>query len=128
MILVTTSTPNYRVLDTDYTSYSIVYNCNTILGFFKTGDVIQITALSGSVFVTVMTPSLGAHYLLTFTDQLTKCLSRANTEEIHLSICNMLLSGSGVGLCVYLLFSSESVWYLTRQQTPEQAVVDQGYE
>ena len=63
MILVTTSTPNYRVLDTDYTSYSIVYNCNTILGFFKTGDVIQITAISGSVFVTMMTPSLGAHYL-----------------------------------------------------------------
>ena len=34
---VTTSTPNYRVLDTDYNSYSIVYNCNTILGLFKTG-------------------------------------------------------------------------------------------
>ena len=36
-ILVTTSTPNYRVLDTDYTSFSIVYNCNTILGLFKSG-------------------------------------------------------------------------------------------
>ena len=25
-------------------------------------------------------------------------------------------------------FSSESVWYLTREQTPEQTVVDQGYQ
>jgi len=37
----TTSTPNYRVLDTDYTSYSIVYNCNTILGFFKTEKTLR---------------------------------------------------------------------------------------
>ena len=38
-ILVTTSTPNYRVLDTDYDSFSIVYNCNTVLGLFKTGEI-----------------------------------------------------------------------------------------
>ena len=49
MILVTTSTPNYRVLDTDYTSYSIVYNCNTILGFFKTGEVTSVIAAFSSL-------------------------------------------------------------------------------
>ena len=103
MILVTTSTPNYRVLDTDYTSYSIVYNCNTILGFFKTGDVIQITALSGSVFVTMMTPSLGAHYLQTFTDQLTKCLSRANTEEIHLYLQYAVVRVRCGIMCVFII-------------------------
>ena len=34
---VTSTAPNYRVLDTDYTGYSIVYNCHTLLGLFKTG-------------------------------------------------------------------------------------------
>lgn len=58
MILVTTSTPNYRVLDTDYTSYSIVYNCNTILGFFKTGEVTSVIAAFSSLSVT----PLSAHY------------------------------------------------------------------
>jgi lipocalin len=29
------NTPNYRVVDTDYSSYAIVYNCNPFLGFLK---------------------------------------------------------------------------------------------
>jgi len=53
----TSTSPNYKVLDTDYDNYSIVYNCNSLLGFFK----------------------------------------------------------------------SESLWFLTRNQTPDQTVVDQGY-
>jgi len=29
------NTPNYRVVDTDYTSYAIVYDCSPFLGFLK---------------------------------------------------------------------------------------------
>ena len=44
---VTSTAPNYRVLDTDYTGYSIVYNCHTVLGLFKTGITLP-TLLSKS--------------------------------------------------------------------------------
>merc|ERR1712133_61938 len=54
----TSSSPNYKVLDTDYDNYAVVYNCNNFLGFFK----------------------------------------------------------------------SESLWFLTRAQSPDQSIVDQGYE
>ena len=37
-ISVSSSSPNYRVVETDYENYAIVYNCKSILGFLKTGD------------------------------------------------------------------------------------------
>ena len=32
------------MLDTDYDSFSIVYNCNTVLGLFKTGESYSVSA------------------------------------------------------------------------------------
>ena len=32
------SEANYRVVDTDYENYAIVYNCKSILGFLKKGE------------------------------------------------------------------------------------------
>ena len=37
MYAVPETTPNYFVLDTDYSSYSIVYDCFDILGVAKAG-------------------------------------------------------------------------------------------
>merc|ERR1711868_294567 len=54
----TATSPNYKVVDTDYDNYAIVYNCNSFWGIVKT----------------------------------------------------------------------ESLWYLTRQQIPDQTIIDQGYQ
>ena len=37
IIAVPTVIPNYFVLDTDYSSYSIVYDCFDVLGVAKAG-------------------------------------------------------------------------------------------
>ena len=53
--IVTTSTPNYRVLDTDYDSFSIVYNCNTVFGLFKTGETVRATVRAATEDLVTMT-------------------------------------------------------------------------